>query len=69
MAEMKVFNKVTETYQPFYRGTFPDIETVDFFGLELPLLSKELIIKNKEELRWKRPSDLKDINGLKVLMR
>ncbi len=68
MAEMKLFDKVSSTYQPFYRGVFPDIEVLDFFGLKLPLLSKELVIRNKEELRWQRESDVKDIEGLKLLI-
>lgn len=68
MTEMKVFDKSHGAYIPFYEKGFPAIETVVFFGLELPLLSKELVIKNKEMLVWQRKSDLKDIEGLKTLL-
>ncbi len=68
MVEMEVFTKISGSYAPFYGGVFPDIEMVDFFGLKLPLLSKELVIKNKEMLVWQRESDIQDIKGLQELM-
>lgn len=68
MAEMKIKNKETDEYEPFYKNGFPKIELVDFFGLTLALLAKELIIKNKEMLVWQRESDKKDIAGLQLLL-
>lgn len=68
MAELKVFDKKCESYQLFYGGGFPEIEVVSFCGIELPLLSKELIIKNKEMLVWQRDSDTTDVEALKHLM-
>lgn len=69
MAELKIFDKHLDAYVPFYGGNFPRIETVDFFGLALNLLAKDLIVKNKEMLRWQRDSDLQDIVGLQELMK
>ncbi len=68
MKEMNVFDKNTGSYQPFYANGFPEIETVEWNGLKIPLLSKRLIIKNKEMLPFQRESDLKDIEGLKKLL-
>jgi hypothetical protein len=67
MAEMDIFDKETKTYKNFYKDGFPDIEIVEWQGFKLPLLSKALIIKNKEMLVWQRESDLTDITGLKEL--
>lgn len=68
MAEMDIFNKEIGGYENFYKDGFPDIEAVDFLGFKLPLLSKELIIKNKEMLVWQRESDFSDIAGLKKIL-
>jgi hypothetical protein len=68
MAEMKVFDVTKNKYVNFYETGFPAYETVDFFGLKLNLLSKELILKNKEMLRWQRESDHRDIAGLRELL-
>lgn len=66
MVEMKVYNKAKGKYVNFYQSEkFPPYEMVDFYGIKLPLLAKELIIKNKEMLVWQRESDRKDIEGLK----
>lgn len=67
MAEMKIFNKLSGKYENFYQDGFPETELVKFLGLELPLLSKKLIIKNKTMLMWKRESDNLDILGLNKL--
>jgi hypothetical protein len=69
MAEMNVFNKLSSKYENFYKDGFPEIEFVNFHGLELPLLSKELIIKNKEMLVWQREADYRDIAGLRELLK
>jgi hypothetical protein len=66
MAEVRIFNKNTQSYELFYSDGFPAIELVSFCGFELPLLSKGLIIKNKEMLVWQRDSDRTDIEGLKA---
>lgn len=68
MAEMKVIDKASGTYQPFYEGGYPEVEIIDFEGVKLPLLSKPLVIKNKEMLAWQRESDSRDIAGLKSLL-
>ncbi len=67
MKEMNIFDKETNKYIPFYANGFPDSEMVEWNGLKLPLLSKELVIKNKEMLVWQRESDFKDIEQLKKL--
>ena len=69
MAEMNVIDKASGAYKNFYASGFPDHETVEWHGLQLPLLSKELIIKNKEMLAWQRESDFNDIEGLKKLLK
>ena len=69
MAEMNIFDKSSGKYENFYKGGFPEVEFVDFHGLELPLLSKELIIKNKEMLVWQRESDHRDVAGLRELLK
>jgi len=69
MAEMNIFEKSSGKYENFYKDGFPEIEFVNFHGLELPLLSKELIIKNKEMLVWQRESDHRDVAGLRELLK
>lgn len=69
MAEMNIFDKASAKYENFYKNDFPQIEWVGFHGLELPLLSKELIIKNKEMLVWQRESDHRDVSGLRELLK
>lgn len=66
MAEMKVINKQSGQYENFYEG-FPQVEFKNFNGLELPLLAKDLIIKNKEMLVFQRESDRADVAGLRAL--
>jgi hypothetical protein len=66
MAELKIFNQSSRSYELFYSEGFPATELISFFGFELPLLSKELIIKNKEMLVWQRDSDRSDIKGLRA---
>lgn len=50
MAEMNIFIKEKAEYENFYKDGFPNIEIREFQGFKLPLLSKQLIIKNKEML-------------------
>jgi len=69
MAEMKIFDTASGAYEKFYKNGLPEIEFVHFHGLDLPLLSKKLIIKNKEMLVWKRASDYTDIAGLQTLLK
>lgn len=71
MAELKIFNQSSKKYEPFdfYKNGFPKVEFVNFHGLGLPLLAKELIIKNKEMLVWQRESDHRDIAGLHKLQK
>lgn len=64
--ELKIFNEERGVYELFYTKPIR-IEMIDFHGLRLPLLPKDLIIKNKEMLVWQRESDLQDIEGLKAL--
>ena len=68
-ATLKIFNKEHNVYEPFYQNGFTKPEIVSFEGLKLPLLAKELIVKNKEMLVSQRESDLKDIAGLLQLLK
>lgn len=68
MTEMKIFNKEIGGYERFYRDGYPATEQVDFEGIKLPLLAKELVIKNKEMLVWQRDTDRRDIEGLKAFL-
>jgi len=69
MAELKVFNKEIGAYEPCYKNGFPSLELVNFCGIDLPLLSKTEIIKDKQKLVWQRESDHRDIEGLKQLIK
>lgn len=68
MAELKMFNRACDSYKLCYPSGFPEIEIVSFCGVNLPLLSKQWIINDKEQLVWQRESDRKDIEGLKCLL-
>jgi hypothetical protein len=68
MAEMRVYDEKISGYRDFYTKDFPAFETVKWNGLDLPVISKELLLENKEILVWKRESDLKDIAEIKKLM-
>lgn len=69
MSELKIFDKTTNMFTDFYNDGFPPIETVNFEGFDLPLLSKEEVIKNKEMLTKKDEWQQRDIDGLrKILM-
>ena len=65
MAEMNVYDKTASKYVHFYESGFPAFEEVLWNGLKLNVLSKDLIIKNKEMLVWQRESDMKDVRGLR----
>ena len=67
MAEMNVVDKQTGKAEWFYKDGFPETERVDFKGVELPLLSKALLIKNKEQL-LRDEFDQRDIDGLQKLV-
>ncbi len=69
MAELKIFNKEIGSYELCYNNGFPPFEVVSFNGMNLPLLSKTEIIKDKEKLVWQRESDHRDIAGLKQLLK
>ena len=66
MPDLKIRNKETGEYEPFYDG-YPEHEIVEFEGLQLPLLSKGLIIENKEMI-MRDEYDARDIAGLKALL-
>ena len=68
MTDLKIFNKEAGGYEEFYKNGYPQTEEIDFEGIKLPLLSKELVIKNKEMLVWQRDIDHRDIAGLKALL-
>jgi hypothetical protein len=68
MPELNIFDRETGGYRPIYDDGFPKTEIGHFHGLELPLMAKELIVKNKEALFWQRTRDLSDVAGLKRLM-
>jgi len=65
--DLKMFDKASGVYKPFYENGFPDVETVDFHGIALPLLAKELVSLNKEAImrdEW----DRRDVEGLRALI-
>jgi hypothetical protein len=68
MDDLKLFNKSSQRYESFYGGQFPEVEIVEFEGFELPLLSKQLVIKNKESLTEKDEWQQRDIDQLRKLL-
>ncbi len=68
MSEMDIFDKEIQKYENFYKDGFPNVEVVEWQRFKLPLLSKALIIKNKEMLMWQRESDRIDVAELKKLI-
>lgn len=68
MDELLIFNKVTGSYDKFYKNGFPEIEYVDFEGFALPLLSKQSVIENKEMLSKKDKWQQRDIDELRKLL-
>jgi hypothetical protein len=66
MADLKIFDKELGDYKPFYDQGFPAVEMVDFHGFSLPLMAKDLIIKNKEMI-MRDDWDARDIEGLRAL--
>lgn len=67
MEDLKIYDKDRGEYRPFYDQGFPAVEMVDFHGFTLPLMSKDLIIKNKKMImrdEW----DERDVEGLRMLM-
>lgn len=69
MKELCIYNQTALKYELFYNHGFPAHEIVKWNGLSLPLLAKELIVKNKEMLVWQRESDFKDIQELRNQLR
>jgi hypothetical protein len=67
MRELSIYSKESDRYENFYKSGFPNIEFRSFQQLSLPLLSRALIIKNKEMLVLQRDTDFRDIAGLKNL--
>jgi hypothetical protein len=68
MADIQIFNPASNDYESFYRGRFPEIETVHYAGFDLPLLVKEAIIANKKMLAHPDEWDQRDIDGLRALI-
>jgi len=68
MDDLKLFSKATNKYEQFYKEGFPDIKTINFEGFDLPLLSKEAIIENKEMLSKKDQWQQRDIDELRKLL-
>jgi len=64
---LKIFDKSKNGYRHFYEEGFPNPTMKEFKGLLLPLLPKDIIIKNKEMLVSQRETDIKDIESLKKL--
>ena len=67
MPDLKIFDKIAGSYKPFYENGFPETEVVDFHGISLPLLSKKLVIDNKESImrdEW----DARDAEDLRALI-
>lgn len=68
MPDLKIFDPAQEAYVPFYKDGFPAHEVVEFKGIPLNLLAKNLIIENKEMLTFQRESDKRDIRELKKML-
>jgi hypothetical protein len=68
MKELMIFNKSHKTYESFYKDGFPVVEVANFEGFDLPLLSKQAIIENKEMLTKKDEWQQRDINELRNLI-
>lgn len=68
MKEMNVYDRDAGKYFGFYTEGFPECETVEFEGMKIPLLSKTLIIKNKEIVPFQRESDHADVAALRAML-
>jgi len=68
MKELKIFDKEINGFRDFYINGFPPTETINFEGFDLPLLSKEEVIKNKEMLTEKDEWQQRDIDELKRIL-
>lgn len=69
MDELLIFDKYSATYDSFYKNGFPETEVIQFEGFDLPLLSKQAIIKNKEMLTKKDEWQKRDIDELRKLFK
>ena len=69
MNELLIFNKNEGAYVNFYHHAFPTIDMVRFEGFELPLLTKQAIIDNKEMLATKDEWQQRDIDSLRKLLK
>ncbi len=68
MKELKIFDKEINGFRDFYNQGFPPTEAVNFEGFDLPLLSKEEVIKNKEMLTDKDEWQQRDIDELRRIL-
>lgn len=68
MQELLILSKDRNIYESFYKSGFPEIEIANFKGFELPLLTKEAIIKNKEMLIKKDTWQKRDIDELRKII-
>jgi hypothetical protein len=69
MHELKIFNQNSNSYEDFYKDGFPKIEVTQFEGFDLPLLSKQAVIENKEMLTIKDEWQQRDIEELRKLLK
>lgn len=71
MADLMVFDQNLGKHVHLYQDGFPDHEVVTFEGHALTLLSKPLVIANKEMTAFgeREPYDKRDMAGLRELMK
>ncbi len=73
MRELMIHDPLIQAFRHLYdeKGgiSYEETELVEFHGMKLPLMSKRMIIANKEMLVWKRGSDMHDVRELKKLMK
>ncbi len=66
--DLKVFDPSVKAYTPFYKGEFPKHDVIEWRGLSLKVLDKQLVLENKEILTFQREKDHVDIRELKKII-
>jgi hypothetical protein len=66
--DLKLFNKESGKYELFYPHGIPKTSMVEFEGLKLPVAPKELVLKMRQALAYKKVADEKMISNLEKLL-
>lgn len=67
-SHLKLFCIKTKKYELFYPNGIPKSVHISFEGFELPTSPKELVLRMKEALSYKKANDRVDIRGMKKLL-